>query len=285
MFAKYLVLAATAVAAISSTAQARDGSPYVGIEGGVIKPKNVKLDFSQGPLAVDNGIILDHKTGLDADLIAGYDLGIIRIEGELGYKRASLDDVVIAPAVLATTGPATVDGRTRVLSAMANLLLDFGGNDGLGVYAGGGIGAARIDVDSTLSGPGIPVASGINGDDRSLAWQLIAGVRVPVGPSVDLGLKYRYFNADLEFNDTSGRLAEGLDGKFRSHSLLASLIFNFGGAVAPAPAPLPVEVAAPPPPPPPATQTCADGSVILATDVCPTPPPPPPPPVVTPERG
>jgi hypothetical protein len=39
----------------------------------------------------------------------------------------------------------------------------------------------------------------------------------------------------------------------------------------------------PPPPPPPATQTCADGSVILATDACPPPPPPPPPPA--PERG
>ena len=41
----------------------------------------------------------------------------------------------------------------------------------------------------------------------------------------------------------------------------------------------------PPPPPPPATQTCPDGSVILATDACPVPPPPPPPPAPEPERG
>jgi outer membrane receptor protein involved in Fe transport len=41
----------------------------------------------------------------------------------------------------------------------------------------------------------------------------------------------------------------------------------------------------PPPPPPPATQTCPDGSVILATDACPLPPPPPPPPAPEPERG
>ncbi|WP_294173280.1 TonB-dependent receptor [uncultured Sphingomonas sp.] len=50
----------------------------------------------------------------------------------------------------------------------------------------------------------------------------------------------------------------------------------------------PAPVAAPPPPPPapaPATQTCADGSVILATDSCPVPPPPPPPPPAAPERG
>ena len=41
----------------------------------------------------------------------------------------------------------------------------------------------------------------------------------------------------------------------------------------------------PPPAPPPATQTCPDGSVILATDACPAPPPPPPPPPPAPERG
>jgi outer membrane receptor protein involved in Fe transport len=51
------------------------------------------------------------------------------------------------------------------------------------------------------------------------------------------------------------------------------------------PAPEVAPPAPPPPPPPPATQTCADGSVILATDACPAPPPPPPPPAPEPERG
>ena len=54
----------------------------------------------------------------------------------------------------------------------------------------------------------------------------------------------------------------------------------------PKPAPAPVAPPAPPPPPPPpATQTCPDGSVILATETCPVPPPPPPPPPPAPERG
>ena len=58
--------------------------------------------------------------------------------------------------------------------------------------------------------------------------------------------------------------------------------YRFGGdTVVPPPPPAPP----PPPPPPPATQTCPDGSVILATDVCPAPPPPPPPPPPAPERG
>jgi outer membrane receptor protein involved in Fe transport len=51
----------------------------------------------------------------------------------------------------------------------------------------------------------------------------------------------------------------------------------------PPPAPPTYVAPPPPPPPPPATQTCPDGSVILATAVCPAPPSPPPPPPV--ERG
>lgn len=56
-----------------------------------------------------------------------------------------------------------------------------------------------------------------------------------------------------------------------------------GGHAAPPPPPPPP--LPPPPPPAPAMQTCADGSVILATSACPAPPPPPPPPAPAPERG
>lgn len=59
--------------------------------------------------------------------------------------------------------------------------------------------------------------------------------------------------------------------------------YKFGARVAPLPPP--PAAPPPPPPPPPATQTCPDGSVVLATDACPAPPPPPPPPPPAPERG
>jgi len=60
--------------------------------------------------------------------------------------------------------------------------------------------------------------------------------------------------------------------------------YKFGGRAAPTP-PVAAPPPPPPPPPPPATQTCADGSVVLATEACPVPPPPPPPPPPAPERG
>jgi iron complex outermembrane receptor protein len=57
--------------------------------------------------------------------------------------------------------------------------------------------------------------------------------------------------------------------------------YRFGESRA---APLPVVLPPPPPPAPPATQTCADGTVVLATEACPVVAAPPPP-VATPERG
>ncbi|HYI42488.1 MAG TPA: TonB-dependent receptor, partial [Sphingomicrobium sp.] len=65
---------------------------------------------------------------------------------------------------------------------------------------------------------------------------------------------------------------------------LAGFTYKFQAPAAPA-VMAPVVAAPPPPPPAPATQTCPDGSVVLATDICPAAPPPPPPPAPAPERG
>lgn len=286
MLSRTVLLATAALLAIPTGAAARDGTGYVGINVGAIKPNHLNLDYQLRGVRTDDGLTLEHKTGLDADFVVGYDLGLLRIEGEIGHKRAGLEDVQVRPTVFATTGRPAIEGRTQVLSAMANLLLDFGSDEGLQLYAGGGVGGARFDVNGRITGPGVPLSAGVFGKDRTLAWQALAGIRLPVNSNIDVGLKYRFFNANIDLEDTNLGLAEErIDGRFRSHSVLASLIFNFGSQPEP-PAPVP-EVAPPPPPPPPppATQTCPDGSVILATDACPVPPPPPPPPPPAPERG
>jgi iron complex outermembrane receptor protein len=66
---------------------------------------------------------------------------------------------------------------------------------------------------------------------------------------------------------------------------LLGATYKFGAS--PPPSPLPPPPPPPPPPAAPATQTCPDGTVILATATCPVPPPPPPPPppAAAPERG
>jgi opacity protein-like surface antigen len=267
----------------------------------------------------NNALGIDYRRGLDLDAIVGYDFGAFRLEAEAGFKRAKLNDFEVdagfigalntalnrpsvapdpgapgRPALVATDF--TLDGRVRVVSGMVNGLLDFGNEDGLSFYAGAGLGRARVRFAGAR--------------DAAWAGQLIAGARYAISSNIDVGLKYRHFrtrrlnladdsavsilgnanrfvldpaNPTIVNQTTNADLFANFDQRFRSHSLLASLIFNFGAPAAPPPPPPPPPVEAPPPPP--ATQTCPDGSVILATDQCPAPPPPPPPPPPAPERG
>ena len=271
---KLILTFALASTALASPALARDKSGYVGIEGGAILVEdthfNVRDLTGAAPVVTNDGVILNYKTGLDGDIIAGYDFGAVRVEAEIGYKRAKTGDISVATSLTGLTQNVfSTDGHVSSLSAMGNVLLDFGNDSGWSGYVGGGAGAARIKYGFSAATAGESVSD----SQSKFAWQAIAGVRKSLSNNLDLGIKYRYFNVrKLRFSDGVGT---DINGSFRSSSLLASLIFNFAP---PAPPPLPPVVEAPPPPPPPATQTCPDGSVILATDACPAPPPPPPPP-------
>jgi opacity protein-like surface antigen len=274
-----ILLAAVAAAALATPALARDGAPYIGIEGGIVQPQDFDLKVrTNNPLIrPGNGFTIDMKKGLDADVLAGYDFGLFRLEGELGYKKLVGDTIRLDNDLADDLG--VVDpiignaDNGRVWSLMANGLLDFGNDDGLSGYIGAGLGRARVKFAGDR--------------DSAFAGQIIAGVRQAITPNLDLGVKYRYFRtARLNFGDSfDDGTVFGASGKLRTHSLLASLIYNFAAPVAPVVVAPVVET--PPPPPAPATQTCYDGSVILATDVCPQPPveTPPPPPAPVPERG
>ena len=272
------LLAAVAAAAIASPAMARDGSPYVGIEGGILLTEDLDQDvrITEGGVTttIDDAYTVGFKTGFDGDLIAGYDFGLFRLEGELGYKRIRPNEITLSNALGDNLGVNSddfdVSDSGSIISLMANGLLDFGDDDGWSGFVGAGVGTARVKFAGDR--------------DSALAWQAVGGVRRAITPNVDLGVKYRFFRTGrVRFNDTfnDGVTTLGLSssGRVTTHSLLASLIYNFA-----APAPVIVEPVIAPPPPPapaPATQTCYDGSVILATDVCPQPPAP----VPTPERG
>jgi opacity protein-like surface antigen len=286
-----LLLAAVAAAAIAAPAMAQNSGPYVGIEGGALFPKDTRVgatvDYTDP--AIPNATFgnvgkVNHKTGYDVDLIGGYDFGMFRLEGELGYKRAKSDEFRLSPAFVDAYETATgvtltdtsfdLNDHTSVFSGMVNGLVDLDVG-GVAIYGGGGFGRARVKL--------------LGDSDNAWAYQGIAGVRVPVTSNLDAGLKYRYFRTGkLNFADTATLTDAGVafasSDRFSSHSILASLIYNFG-APARAPAPIPAAAPPPPPPPPPATQTCPDGTVILATELCAAPPPPPPPPPPQPERG
>ena len=301
---KYLLASAVALVIATPAAATNDNAGYVGVEGGVLFPRSqsvsgnvVFTNNGQTGFSTTNIGSYRYKKGLDLDFVGGYDFGMFRVEGEFGYKKANPKRFnpgttfvtginTGAGTAFTTTTDFGVNSSTRAYSAMLNGLLDFGGNGSWGGYAGAGVGYAKVKQFGDSQG--------------KLAWQLLAGVYAPVSSNIDIGLKYRYFHAKgphgseaFAFTPVAGTCGAapctgGIatftnNSKFVSNSLLASLVYSFGASAPPPPAP-------PPPPPPapeaPATQTCPDGSVILATSTCPAPPPPPPPaPVERGERG
>jgi opacity protein-like surface antigen len=285
---KYL-LAATAAAVLATPAFAAANGPYVGIEGGATFPNSTDLDvILNNTTSFDNAYNVKYKTGYDVDAIIGYKFGLFKLEGEAGYKRAKIKSLGVSTPLVTAVGTAagvtatpddfSVGNHIGIKSLMANALIDgdFGG--GFGGYAGGGAGRAWAN----LAGD----------SDNAWAVQGIAGLRYALSPNIDAGLKYRYFHTGkLGFNDgftlNAVPFTTSAKGNYDSHSLLASLVYNFNarGEAAPIPAAAPAPPPPPPAPEPPATQTCPDGSVILATSACPAPPPPPPPPVERGERG
>ena len=118
------LLLASAAVAIATPAVARDGQPYVGLEGGVLFPQNengnLKATFTQGaqspaagtpaaapgtgsvgtlplalrtvPTIIEQDPNIRYKTGYDIDAVGGYDFGFFRLEAELGYKSTKVKD-------------------------------------------------------------------------------------------------------------------------------------------------------------------------------------------------
>jgi OmpA-OmpF porin, OOP family len=263
---------ALASSALASPSMARDGAWYVGVDGGAMLVEDLDLDIGAAPIEAT----ANTDTGYDFGGVVGYDFGGFRLEAEVGYRETDLRSFASSlPAIPAGPGTALsagglkkTGGDANALSFMLNGMLDFGDDDGLQGFVGGGAGVARVDVQQVFANP-----SWLDDSDTGFAWQALAGIRAPLSDSWDVGLKYRFFNAAKV--DLVDRLGRDVETRFRSHSLMGSLVYNFGGAdpveVVDTPPP-PVVVSPPPyvapppvvvPPPPPA---CAVGPYIVFFD-------------------
>src|SRR5207342_3579033 len=147
---KYL-LAAVCAAAIATPAQARDNQGYVGIEAGVawVKSQSADVDVTFTPLDVPGGtpllpagesfnniFKLDSHMGYNIGMYGGYDFGVFRLEGEVDWMHANLDQLSIdsdfidainslASPDLIDTG-VDIDQASSALAFMLNGLVDIG---------------------------------------------------------------------------------------------------------------------------------------------------------------
>ena len=119
--------------AIASPALARDGAVYVGVDGGLLKPSPLNLDFANSVTGVTDAVRIRHKVGYDLDAVVGYDFGMFRLEAEVGYKHSDIKTATIDRLALTQVGAANnpqirynSTGADRVTSGMINGLIDIG---------------------------------------------------------------------------------------------------------------------------------------------------------------
>ncbi|HEY6816753.1 MAG TPA: OmpA family protein [Croceibacterium sp.] len=267
---KIAICLAVGSTVLASPAFARDGAWYVGGDIGLMIPDDTTFDIG----ATEDALALDHDYGFDGALFVGYDLGAFRLEAEVSYKAADLENYSSTIALPSTTAPHPpgdydAGGSASALSFMLNGMLDFGDDDGISGFVGGGIGYAKVRVSDLH--PEVNEGIFLDDDDSAFAWQVLAGVRAALSEDVDLTAKYRFFNVNgLSFEGFAG---DQFEGRFRSHSILGGITFNFGAPEPPppppppppSPPPVPRPVAAVAPPPPPAPQ-CNRGPFIVYFD-------------------
>lgn len=171
----------------------------------------------------------------------------LRVEGELAYRQNELEDVG--------------DVEVEVVSLLANAIWDFNRGGRFQPYVGVGAGVGRLQIDE------------IDAEDTGFAWQVMAGVGVPLSERMTLDIGYRYFampNIDLEYGRcyedarVTAQYENGygceIEADYTHQAVLVGLRWQFAAPAAPPPPP---PEPAPLPEPPPAPPPCPAASFVV----------------------
>lgn len=228
---KRLALSA-AILAIATPSMAEVSGPYITGAGLVQQARDADTSGTiNGDLSSDIGF-----GGLAA---FGYQWKSgMRAEVEGAYRVDSADSF----------NGASVNGDTRAISVMGNLLYEFDNSLGIYPFFGGGLGMVHIDRQEINPTGG----QSIDGTDLTPAAQAIAGIGFAFTPNLTAVAEYRYFHAfNPEFSLANG--AGNADVDYNSHMATLGLRYRFGDAprrVVTRPAPRRVAVVATPQPAP-----------------------------------
>jgi len=147
-----------------------------------------------------DGIKADFKTGYLAGGAVGYQLYCgLKVEGEIAYRRNKIN---VSRRSRAENIFVKANAEARTWSVMGNLYCDLPFNIlVLKPYIGGGVGYANNRANmhkmrDKNSKHSLKSYSREFSKNKTFAWQLIAGVALPLCESMDLDVEYRYFKPE-----------------------------------------------------------------------------------------
>ena len=166
---KCLIPSLVAIATVfAATGDATAQSYYFGIQTG--------FNFTHDGEFDNSGSDATFNRGYAYGAMFGYDTGNnVRLEGEITYRGNSIGSV----------GGTPVSDKLSSTALMANAYYDFTMGESWTPYAGGGVGIARVNFQSSA-----------DVRDVVLAYQFIIGLGYSVSPNTVVALDYRYFGVD-----------------------------------------------------------------------------------------
>lgn len=156
--------------------------------------------------------------GFASSFAGGFNFGMFRIEGELGYQGNNVDNKYDYYYYDYYDDDYYYDDHHRhssdddssdltAYSLMGNFYLDFVNPSPVTPFLTAGIGMATVNLFDY-------------DDDTVFAYQVGAGLAFAINPRMSIDLKYRYFaTEDLDF--------EGIKAKFASHNVYVGFRFTF----------------------------------------------------------
>lgn len=193
--------AALAAAAMTPAAEAGNAA-YLGLRGSIVQTE----EGDSSSASIDYG-----QDYADIGFAAGVFMGWVidknfRFEISADYRSNDVDSVHITRNdfdVLTEGNTYNVSGHARAGAFMANVFYDihFLGDLGVLPWVGAGIGGAYIDY--RIDEPTIVLSAQDN--TWALAYQLMAGVTIPLADSLSGSIAYRYFRTeDFTYVDRFG---------------------------------------------------------------------------------
>ncbi|MFC7048918.1 OmpA family protein [Emcibacter nanhaiensis] len=217
MLKKILALSACTAAIAATSVHAEDGNWYTGLEAGYSLLGAEKATSPSSGLNLRN----EFKDGPAIGAILGYDYGTLRLEGELGFHRHNLDNLVVTNAGGLGVSSGSASGSSSLTTLMANVVVDvFNREDGKAVepFIGAGLGFGRVNWSNIAY---------VANKKTAFAYQAFAGVRVPATDSLDVVAKYRYLATDDIGLTSSGDT--NFKASYDAHDFMLGLYYRFGG--------------------------------------------------------
>ena len=236
--------AAASLAVVTSSSAANAAEAYASIFGGVNFLQNPGMSgtshtsyYSYLTFVSSQSVDTSFKTGY----VVGGNFGVdwqngfrteleLALRGNSSKKSATLNTFYgylyygSGPYTLASTTnavvPASID--LRAYSLMANAWYDFDTGTDFTPYVGGGVGMALVQISGGLNGFHL-----IEKNDTVFAWQVGAGVSMPINDTMKVFLDYRYFAADgAKLKIEPGFNGGDINADFDSSSVMVGLRFS-----------------------------------------------------------